>query len=68
MKACASVQFKYVKGFNCNGPRISSLLFADDVVLLSLSGGDLQLTLEQFEAECESGPPNLKPWSSARKG
>ncbi|KAI3376614.1 hypothetical protein L3Q82_017048, partial [Scortum barcoo] len=33
--------------------RISSLLFADDVVLLASSSQDLQRVLERFAAECE---------------
>ncbi|KAI3371028.1 hypothetical protein L3Q82_023678 [Scortum barcoo] len=33
--------------------RISSLLFADDVVLMASSGQDLQHVLERFAAECE---------------
>lgn len=36
------------------GLRISSLLFANDVILLALSSGGLQLALEQFTAECEA--------------
>ena len=42
-----------VEGFQFGGLRISSLLFADDVVLLAPSDGDLQLSLELFAAECE---------------
>ncbi|KAI3356517.1 hypothetical protein L3Q82_017719 [Scortum barcoo] len=34
--------------------RISSLLFADDVVLLASSSQDLQHVLERFAAECEA--------------
>ncbi|KAI3353571.1 hypothetical protein L3Q82_020093, partial [Scortum barcoo] len=34
--------------------RISSLLFADDVVLLASSSQDLQRVLERFAAECEA--------------
>ncbi|KAI3359028.1 hypothetical protein L3Q82_015427 [Scortum barcoo] len=34
--------------------RISSLLFADDVVLLASSSQDLQHILERFAAECEA--------------
>ncbi|MDG2633017.1 hypothetical protein P7M35_24665, partial [Vibrio parahaemolyticus] len=34
--------------------RISSLLFADDVVLLAPSNSDLQLSLGRFAAECEA--------------
>ena len=34
--------------------RIGSLLFADDVVLLASSDRDLQLSLNQFAAECDS--------------
>nr|XP_054597215.1 uncharacterized protein LOC129163481 [Nothobranchius furzeri] len=36
------------------GRRISSLLFADDVVLLASSSSDLQLLLGRFTAECEA--------------
>ena len=39
------------EGFQFSGVRISYLLFA--VVLLASSGGDLQLSLEQFAAKCE---------------
>ena len=42
------------EGFQFGGVRISSLLFADDVVLLAPSGGNLQLSLERFAAECEA--------------
>lgn len=41
-------------GFCFGGLKISSLVFADDVVLLPSSGGDLQLALGQFAAECEA--------------
>ncbi|KAI3356632.1 hypothetical protein L3Q82_017819 [Scortum barcoo] len=34
--------------------RISSLLFADDVVMMASSGQDLQHVLERFAAECEA--------------
>ena len=43
-----------VEGFWFGGHRISSLLFADDVVLLASSTQDLQLSLERFAAECEA--------------
>uniref|UniRef100_A0A8C6P9E0 Reverse transcriptase domain-containing protein n=1 Tax=Nothobranchius furzeri TaxID=105023 RepID=A0A8C6P9E0_NOTFU len=43
-----------VEGFCFGGLRIRSLLFADDVVLLASSECDLQLSLEQFAAECEA--------------
>ena len=42
------------EGFRFGGVGISSLLFADDVVLLAPSSGDLQLSLERFAAECEA--------------
>ncbi|XP_032443304.1 SUN domain-containing protein 3-like [Xiphophorus hellerii] len=44
------------KAFDCVplGTLIVSLLVADDVVLLSSSGRDLQPSLEQFAAECEA--------------
>lgn len=37
-------------GFHLGGLRISSLLFADDVVLLASSSDGLQLALERFAA------------------
>ena len=37
-----------VEGVQFGDLRIGSLLFADDVVLLALSGCDLQLSLERF--------------------
>ena len=43
-----------VEGVRFGDLRIGSLLFADDVVLLASSGRDLQLSLEQFAAECEA--------------
>ena len=42
--------------------RIGSLLFADDVVLLTSSVRDLQISLDQFAAECGAAGmrlPNL---------
>ncbi|KAI3360388.1 hypothetical protein L3Q82_002299 [Scortum barcoo] len=38
----------------CIAVQISSLLFADDVVLMASSGQDLQHVLERFAAECEA--------------
>ncbi|XP_048880792.1 uncharacterized protein LOC125748552 [Brienomyrus brachyistius] len=43
-----------VEGVRFGDLRIRSLLFADDVVLLASSSRDLQLSLEQFAAECEA--------------
>uniref|UniRef100_A0A3B5Q4K1 Reverse transcriptase domain-containing protein n=1 Tax=Xiphophorus maculatus TaxID=8083 RepID=A0A3B5Q4K1_XIPMA len=43
-----------VEGIRFGGLRISSLLFADDVVLLASSDRDLRLSLERFAAECEA--------------
>ncbi|TKS65493.1 LINE-1 reverse transcriptase -like protein [Collichthys lucidus] len=43
-----------VEGLRFGGLRIGSLLFADDLVLLASSERDLQLSLEQFAAECEA--------------
>ncbi|KAI3366320.1 hypothetical protein L3Q82_000443 [Scortum barcoo] len=40
--------------FRFGNHRISSLLFADDVVLMASSGQDLQHVLERFAAECEA--------------
>ena len=42
------------EGVGFNGLRISSLLFADDVVLLVSSNSDLQLAMGLFAAECEA--------------
>ena len=61
-----------VEGFLFGGVRISFLLYADDMVLLAPWSGDIQLVLEQFAAECEAegmrALPNMRPWSSVRKG
>ncbi|TWW73293.1 Cell division cycle protein 20 -like protein p55CDC [Takifugu flavidus] len=43
-----------VKGVEFCGRKISSLLFADDVVLLAPSSRDLQHILGQFMTECEA--------------
>uniref|UniRef100_A0A8C6LDH0 Reverse transcriptase domain-containing protein n=1 Tax=Nothobranchius furzeri TaxID=105023 RepID=A0A8C6LDH0_NOTFU len=48
---------RHSRGVECvefGGRRISSLLFADDVVLLASSSSDLQLLLGRFAAECEA--------------
>ena len=42
-----------VEGVRFGDLRIWSLLFADDVVLLASSDHDLQLSLDQFAAECK---------------
>lgn len=42
------------EGVRFGNHRISSLLFADDVVLLASSSQDLQRALERFAAECEA--------------
>ncbi|KAI3364331.1 hypothetical protein L3Q82_011133 [Scortum barcoo] len=42
------------EGVRFGNHRISSLLFADDVVLLASSSQDLQHVLEQFAAECKA--------------
>ena len=42
------------EGVGFGGPRILSLLFANDVVLLASSNSDLQLPLGRFAAECEA--------------
>ncbi|KAI3351087.1 hypothetical protein L3Q82_005653 [Scortum barcoo] len=42
------------EGVQFGNHRISSLLFADDVVLLASSGQDLQHILGRFAAECEA--------------
>ena len=43
-----------LEGVRFGGHRISSLLFADDVVLLAPSNMDLQRALGRFAAECEA--------------
>lgn len=43
-----------MEGLCFGGIRVSAVLFANVVVLLASSGGDLQLSLEQFAAECEA--------------
>ncbi|KAK3528421.1 hypothetical protein QTP86_034238 [Hemibagrus guttatus] len=43
-----------LEGVRFGDHRISSLIFADDVVLLASSGLDLQHALERFAAECEA--------------
>ncbi|KAI3377919.1 hypothetical protein L3Q82_009049 [Scortum barcoo] len=43
------------EGVRFGNHRISSLLFADDVVLLASSSQDLQHVLGRFAAECEAG-------------
>ena len=45
---------RVVEGVEFGGRRISSLLFADDVVFLTASNSDLQLSLGRFAAECEA--------------
>ena len=42
------------EGVQFGDQRISSLLFADDVVLMASSGQDLQRALGRFAAECEA--------------
>ncbi|KAI3376204.1 hypothetical protein L3Q82_016712 [Scortum barcoo] len=44
----------WAEGVRFGNHRISSLLFADDVVLLASSSQDLQHVLERFAAECEA--------------
>ncbi|KAI3352472.1 hypothetical protein L3Q82_005424 [Scortum barcoo] len=62
------------EGVRFGNHRISSLLFADDVVLMASSGQDLQHVLERFAAECEaagmriSTSKSLRPWFSTGKG
>ena len=43
-----------VEGVRFGDFRIGSLLFADDVVLLAPLARDLQLSPDQFAAECEA--------------
>ncbi|KAI3354015.1 hypothetical protein L3Q82_018573 [Scortum barcoo] len=50
----SSRQSQGPEGVRFGNHRISSLLFADDVVLLASSSQDLQHVLERFAAECEA--------------
>ncbi|KAI3354894.1 hypothetical protein L3Q82_004690 [Scortum barcoo] len=62
------------EGVRFGNHRISSLLFADDVVLMASSGQDLQHVLERFAAECEAAGMRIstskswRPWFSTGKG
>ncbi|KAJ8012365.1 hypothetical protein DPEC_G00041950 [Dallia pectoralis] len=42
------------EGFPFSGLMVTSLLFADDVVLMASSVGDIQHSLDRFAAECEA--------------
>ena len=53
------------KGVRFGSHWISSLLFADDVVLLAPSSQGLQYVLGQFAAESEA--PSLRTWFSTGK-
>ncbi|KAK7878082.1 hypothetical protein WMY93_034404, partial [Mugilogobius chulae] len=60
------------EGVQFGDHRITSLLFADDVVLMASSNQDLQHALGRFAAECEaagmkSAPLNPRPWFSTGK-
>ncbi|KAI3357920.1 hypothetical protein L3Q82_016305 [Scortum barcoo] len=48
--------------------RISSLLFADDVVLLASSSQDLQHVLERFAAKCEAAGMRISTSKSGGHG
>ncbi|TWW58296.1 hypothetical protein D4764_07G0010150 [Takifugu flavidus] len=50
-----------VEGVEFGGRKISSLPFADDVVLLAPSNRDLQQMLGWFATECEAAGKNCKP-------
>lgn len=41
------------EGFCFGGIKITSLLYADDIILLASSVGGFQLSLDCFAAECE---------------
>ncbi|KAI3362616.1 hypothetical protein L3Q82_001619 [Scortum barcoo] len=48
------------EGVQFGNHRISSLLFADDIVLLASSNQDLQHVLERFAAKCEAAGMRIK--------
>ncbi|KAI3374835.1 hypothetical protein L3Q82_021373 [Scortum barcoo] len=53
------------EGVRFGNHRISSLLFADDVVLMASSGQDLQHVLERFAAECEAAGMRISSTSKS---
>ncbi|KAI3371635.1 hypothetical protein L3Q82_024202 [Scortum barcoo] len=55
------------EGVRFGNHRISSLLFADDVVLLASSSQDLQHVLERFAAECEAAGMRISTSKSEAK-
>ncbi|KAI3377230.1 hypothetical protein L3Q82_009142 [Scortum barcoo] len=56
------------EGVRFGNHRISSLLFADDVVLLASSSQDLQHVLERFAAECEAAGMRISTSKSSVQG
>ncbi|KAI3360677.1 hypothetical protein L3Q82_002543 [Scortum barcoo] len=56
------------EGVRFGNHRISSLLFADDVVLLASSSQDLQHVLERFAAECEAAGMRISTSKSEANG
>ncbi|KAI3375410.1 hypothetical protein L3Q82_021893 [Scortum barcoo] len=56
------------EGVRFGNHRISSLLFADDVVLMASSGQDLQHVLERFAAECEAAGMRISTSKSRGHG
>ncbi|KAI3360120.1 hypothetical protein L3Q82_014441 [Scortum barcoo] len=57
-----------LEGVQFGNHRISSLLFADDVVLLASSSQDLQHVLERFAAECEAAGMRISTSKSEGHG
>lgn len=57
------------EGFQFSALRISSPVFADNMLLLTSSDGGFQLTLECFAAKFEAAGMRIcpRPWSSAGK-
>ena len=55
------------EGFQFSGVSMLSLLFADDVVLLTPSGGDPQFSLERFAAKCEAAGMRISTSKSERE-
>ncbi|KAI3355874.1 hypothetical protein L3Q82_004427 [Scortum barcoo] len=65
---CTRQRSQGPEGVRFGNHRISSLLFADDVVLLASSSQDLQHVLERFAAECEAAGMRISTSKSEAMG